>query len=69
MQSSDSPDPVQIRPSLPRTFIIVMLILILLFSFFGALTVYMDGQLGNLGLVANQIFQGLATFLLFYYLM
>lgn len=62
-------DPVQIKPSVPRQVVIVMLVLIILFSFLGAATVYLDGELGTIGLAANQLFQGAAVFLLYYYLM
>jgi hypothetical protein len=62
-------DPVQVRPSLPRSVIIGMLVLVVLFSLLGAATVYLDGEIGNVGLVANQLFQGAAVFLLYYYLM
>jgi hypothetical protein len=62
-------EPVQVRPSLPRPIIIGTLVLIVLFSILGAATVYMDGEFGNIGLIANQLFQGTAIFLLYYYLM
>lgn len=62
-------DPVQVKPSLPRPIIIGMLVLIVLFTVLGAATVYMDGEIGNIGLITNQLFQGTAIFLLFYYLM
>lgn len=62
-------DPAQVTPRLSRTLIILVLVLVVAFTAMGVMSIYMGGEWGPYGQMANTVFNGAALFTLFYYLM